>query len=97
VNVPPGQVHLADVPERLRKVPHEVLRALGAAVRGPLFRRESAFLQATLALGDRVEVVGHLHAEVHVDGAAGPSRLTPLAHTMAAPAGGAIWVRRRSA
>jgi hypothetical protein len=28
-----------------------------------------------------------------VDGAGGPARLTPLAHTMAAPASGAIWVR----
>jgi hypothetical protein len=95
VNLPPAEVHLADRPERLRNVSPDILRSLGAALRGTLCRRESPFLQATLAPGDRVEVVGQLNAQVHVDGTAGPSRPTPLAHAMAPPGSGAIWVRHK--
>jgi hypothetical protein len=94
VDLPPTEVHLADAPERLRKVSPDVRRAIGSAVHGPYWG-ESTFMQATLAEGDRVEVVGHLSTEVHVDGAGGPSRRTPLVHAMAAPTGGVIWVRHK--
>ena len=97
VNLPPAQLHLADVPARMRNVAPELLQSLGAASHASLFRRRPPLLQATLAPGDRIEAVGHLSAQAHVDGVSGPSRLTPLAHAMVPPASGAIWVRNQKA
>jgi hypothetical protein len=94
VQVKPADVLLADPTRQLAAVSPEVLEALGAALRGPLLRREPTFLQATLAPGDRVEAVGQLTAEVNVRGEAAPARGSPLVHTLVAPTGGTVCIRR---
>jgi hypothetical protein len=95
VRVNPAAIQLLDVPRQVGEVPREVRQALGAAMRPAVLEREPRFLQATLAPGDRIEVVGHLSAEVSVHGDAAPVRGSPLVHTLLPPENGAVWVRRQ--
>jgi hypothetical protein len=94
VNLQPAEVHLADRPRLLKDVPADVMKALGAAARSAKGLFRARFEQATLAAGDRVELVGHLTAQVDPDGQGAPARGSPLAHVLVPPAGGHIWVRR---
>jgi hypothetical protein len=92
VHLQPKDVTLTEEPRQLRGVADEVLDALGSARRGTLLK-EPRFLQATLAEGDRVEAVGHLHTEVSVHGEAAPTRGSPLVHTLVPPDGSAVLIR----
>jgi hypothetical protein len=94
VELAPAAVRLLEPPQPLHNVPRAVLRALGAPVRGYLFAGGPALLQATLAPGDRIEVVGRLAAEVDVRGQSAPARGVPLVRTLGPPDEGGVWIRR---
>jgi hypothetical protein len=88
-------LRLEDVPVQVNDVAPAVLEDLGAAQRGPMFRRQQRLTQATLAPGDEVEAAGLLVPEVDVTGEAAPSRGAPLAHRLVPLPDGPIFIRGR--
>jgi len=98
VRLPPADIRLLDPPRPLKHVSRSIRRALGAPLRGYLFQDSApALLQATLAPGDHIEVVGRLAAVVSALGQSAPARGVPLVHTLAPVDDESIWVRRSAA
>jgi len=77
-------------------VGHDVREALGAALRGRMFRREPEFREVVLAPGDEIEAVGRLSTEVSAAGDGAPVRGVPLVHSLRPMEKAGVVVRRVS-
>jgi hypothetical protein len=92
VRLLPSDVVLTNGPRRVSRVSHDVLRELGAALRGR-YLREAPFCEDVLAPGDRIEAVGRLITEVSAAGDGAPVRGVPLAHSLRPLDKGGVMVR----